>query len=293
MPKKYIGFILLIAVTLAAMIFIAYPHPASAQCGSSASSCKSCHEVQKVMPVNTKGAWHTQHAFGDFCAFCHSGNTKSKDKTAAHTGMLDVFADVKGACQSCHPNDYMDRAKKYANVLGKPIGTGTRSGTNPTGTSATTNVVNTDCGPAAPIGGKTIDLNKVYAGLEEKMPNVLGNAILIGLILGVVFVFAGLIFYYERPLPRAIAAFRQLLTTPVAVPEGVTSRPELGTLLPLLAASDAGTVRAITHLLLDHENGPRILQALSHLDLRALAELGESDQKALASLLTLAKEMKS
>lgn len=291
MQKKHIGIFLLLAILLASIVFIAYPRPADAQCGSSASSCKNCHEVQKADPVNTKGVWHTQHAFGDFCAFCHSGNTKDKDKTGAHKGMVDVFADVKGACQSCHPNDYVDRAKKYADVLGKTIGTG--SGTTPIATGAPATTDNTNCGPAAPTGSQTIDLNIVYAGADEKMPNVVGNAILIGLIIAVALVLFGLIFYYEKPLPRSLAAFRRLLATPVTAPEGVTSRPELGSLLPLLSSSDPGTVRAVTQLLSDRENGPRILKALSHLDLRALADLGESDQKALASLLTLAKEMKA
>lgn len=303
MKRKQIGFFLLMALALAGILFIAYPRPAEAQCGSSASSCKDCHEVKKVDSVNTKGVWHTAHAFGDFCVFCHSGNTKSKDQTGAHTGMLDPLADVKGACQSCHPNDYMDRAKKYADALGKTIGTGASTGAAPTNASATTNAGNPNCGPAAPTGSQTIDLNKVYAGLDTPAPNILGNAILIGLIVAVVLMLLGLVFYYERPLPRAMTAFRQLLAAPamavtpegltLTMPERVVARPELEPLLPLLSNSDPATVRAVTQLLSDRENGPRVLKALSHLDLRALAELGESDQKALASLLTLAKEMKS
>lgn len=298
MQKKHIGFLLLLAVTVAVIGFIAMPRPADAQCGSSASSCKDCHEVKKTAPVNTKGAWHTQHAFGDFCAFCHSGNTKSKDQTAAHTGMLGPLDDVKGACQSCHPNDYMDRAKKYADTLGKPIGSGGTSASPASASGTTTTASAGNCGPAAPAGSLTIDLNKVYAGIDQKGPNVLGNGILIGLIVVVALVLAGLMFYYEKPLPRGIAAFRQLLATPVLAPESangapVAQRPELGTLLPLLSSIDASTLRALQTLLADQENGPRILKALSHLDLSALAELGEGDQKALASLLTLAKEMKS
>jgi hypothetical protein len=292
MERKHLGFFLLIALSLAGIVLIAYPRTAAAQCGSSASSCKNCHEVQKADPVNAKGAWHTQHAFGDFCAFCHSGNTKTKDKVVAHTGMLVPLDDVKGACQSCHPNDYMERAKKYADVLGKPIGTGGPVTTAPI-TGTTTTASNTNCGPAAPTGGQTIDLNRVYAGLDDKAPNVLGNAILIGLIVAITLVLTGLIFYYEKPLPRGIAAFHSLLATPVTAPESMVPRPELGALLPLLSNADAGTMRALTQLLSDRENGPRILKALSHLDLRALAELGESDQKALASLLTLAREMKA
>src|SRR5450759_1323790 len=49
-------------------IWLASAQPVHAQCGSQASSCKNCHETQGQMPVNNDGtAWHTQHAFGDFC----------------------------------------------------------------------------------------------------------------------------------------------------------------------------------------------------------------------------------
>ena len=295
MRKKHIGFFLLMALLFAMVVFIAYPRPANAQCGSSGSSCRNCHEVQKADPVNAKGAWHTGHACGDFCEFCHAGNVKAKDKAAAHTGMLEPLADVKGACQSCHPNDYMDRAKKYADALGKPIGTGTSPSAMPPGAGTATTAGNVNCGPAAPTGGQVIDLNKVYAGLDQAGPNVIGNAILIALISAITLVLVGLIFYYERPVPRAVAAFRQLLATPVmaTAPASGMPSPELGSVLSLLSSSDPATVQAVTQLLSDHENGPRILKALSHIDLRALAKLGESDQKALASLLTLVKEMKS
>lgn len=293
MRKKHIGFFLLMTTLVATVILIAYPRPADAQCGSSGSSCRNCHEVQKADPVNTKGVWHTAHAFGDFCAFCHSGNAKSKDKAAAHTGMLEPLADVKGACQSCHPNDYMDRAKKYADALGKPIGTGTGASAPPSSASTPTTASNTNCAPVAPTGGQVIDLNKVYAGLDQRGPNVIGNAILIALIFAVALVLIGLIFYYEKPLPRGIAAYRHLLTMPVAVSQAVSTRPELGALLPLLASSDPATVRAVTQMLSDRENGPRLVQAVGRLDLSALVNLDEREQKALAALLTLAKEMKA
>ena len=294
MPRQHIRFLLLMAAMLAIITVIALPRPTSAQCGSAASSCKSCHEVQKVDPVNAKGAWHTAHAFGDFCEFCHAGNAKSKDKTVAHTGMLAPLADVKAGCQACHPNDYMDRAQKYATALGKPIGSGGTPASAAPIAAAGATTDNSNCGPAAPTGGQVIDLNKVYAGLDQAGPNILGNGILIALIVAVALALAGLVFYYEKPLPRAIATFRQILATSVvSSPEKLGTRGDVGTLLPLLSSSDPGTVRAVTQLLSDRENGPRILKALSHLDLRALAELGESDQKALASLLTLAKEMQS
>ena len=63
-----------------------------AQCGSAASSCKNCHEVKGEDAVNAKGDWHTQHAFGDFCEFCHAGNVQAADKTAAHQGLVANLA---------------------------------------------------------------------------------------------------------------------------------------------------------------------------------------------------------
>ena len=94
-----LGLVLLIA----SGVWLATAQPASAQCGSQASSCKNCHEVQGQKPVNNDGtAWHQSHAFGDFCYICHGGNSQVMDKTAAHTGMVPPLSDVKAACQQCH-----------------------------------------------------------------------------------------------------------------------------------------------------------------------------------------------
>jgi len=99
--------------------------PASAQCGSQASSCKNCHEVQGQLSVNSDGTgWHQSHAFGDFCYICHAGNNQAKDKTAAHEGMVDPLSDVQASCQQCHVTDLQERAQVYASALGVEIGSG-------------------------------------------------------------------------------------------------------------------------------------------------------------------------
>jgi hypothetical protein len=96
---------------------------ASAQCGSQASSCKNCHEVQGQKPVNNDGTgWHQSHAFGDFCYICHAGNQQATDKDTAHAGMVPPLQDVKASCQQCHPNDLQERAQVYATTLGIEIG---------------------------------------------------------------------------------------------------------------------------------------------------------------------------
>lgn len=88
------------------------------QCGSQASSCKNCHEVQAEMPVNNDGTgWHESHAFGDFCIFCHAGNDQATEALAAHTAMVSPLSDVKAACQQCHSADLTERAQVYATIL--------------------------------------------------------------------------------------------------------------------------------------------------------------------------------
>ncbi len=100
------------------------------QCGSQASSCKTCHEVQASDPVNNDGTgWHESHAFGDFCIFCHAGNEQATDKDAAHTGMVAPLSDIDTACKACHSSDLMERAQVYAVALGVEIGSGSSTPT--------------------------------------------------------------------------------------------------------------------------------------------------------------------
>lgn len=104
---------------------------AEAQCGTQASSCKNCHETQGKKPVNNDGkAWHTSHAFGDFCQFCHAGNVQSMDQAEAHKGMAKPLADVKLSCSACHQKDYIEKAQVYAAALGVTLKV--NSGNTPT-----------------------------------------------------------------------------------------------------------------------------------------------------------------
>ncbi len=169
-------------------LWLATATPASAQCGSQASSCKSCHEVQAELPVNGDGtSWHTAHAFGDFCYICHAGNNQAKDKAEAHTGMVAPLSDVKASCQQCHPNDLTERAQVYATALGVEIGTGSggpAAGEPVTVAEAPVSVA------AVPVSSeiKYDDPNLVdyVARYDEivlgKKPINWGNAILLGLI---------------------------------------------------------------------------------------------------------------
>ncbi len=111
----FLGALMLVIGTA---LWLLQPQPVKAQCGSQASSCKTCHEVEGQKPVNNDGSkWHESHAFGDFCVFCHAGNQQATDKVAAHTGMVPPLSDVKSACQSCHSADLDSRVQVYAAIL--------------------------------------------------------------------------------------------------------------------------------------------------------------------------------
>lgn len=122
MHKKKLFVTMIIAgilLTIAAIPWLATAQPVKAQCGSQASTCKDCHEVQGQTPVNADGTgWHQSHAFGDFCYICHAGNQQATDKDAAHVGMVSPLADTKASCQQCHPKDLDARAKVYTDILG-------------------------------------------------------------------------------------------------------------------------------------------------------------------------------
>jgi hypothetical protein len=119
-PRILIPVILMVIM---AAIFV-WPTPVGAQCGTQASSCKNCHEVQSQDSVSAKGDWHIQHAFGDFCEFCHAGNVTATDKDAAHTGMVPPMADIKTSCQQCHTADLTEKAQVYATELGITLDSG-------------------------------------------------------------------------------------------------------------------------------------------------------------------------
>jgi hypothetical protein len=141
--------ILLISVS-AVFISLITVQPASAQCGTSASSCKTCHEVEAKDPVNTDGTkWHQSHAFGDFCSFCHAGNQQATLKDEAHNGLVPPLSDPKAACQSCHTNDLNERVQVYAVLLKKPAdGSSTSNSVAPTTVAAQ--------GPAQSSGTATV-----------------------------------------------------------------------------------------------------------------------------------------
>ncbi len=190
--KKTAFYFLLAGVTIVIVtgILLATTTPASAQCGSQASSCKNCHEVQAEMPVNADGTgWHQSHAFGDFCYICHAGNNQAIDKAAAHEGMVAPLSDVAASCQQCHVADLQDRAQVYATTLGVEIGSGSVAPVSGGSDAVPVSVVSAPVTESNQCNEVVVDDPNVinYAqNYDEivlgKKPTNWGNMILIGMI---------------------------------------------------------------------------------------------------------------
>jgi hypothetical protein len=248
MSLRFSRLLILITVglSLPLLVWMAMPEPqAFAQCGTQASSCKTCHEIQGKLKVNAKGAWHIQHSFGDFCVFCHAGDTKAKDKAQAHKGLVAPLDDVGASCAACHESDCDARAENYAAVLGVTVGQGSGGSSTPRGPTPLLPFV----AKVAGVGDQpsTLPEQPLFAGssassgdkepADEQTVNW-GNVVLAALALVLSLGGGGLVFWNER---RRAASSNW--------GELVTRRPELGELMPMLAKSDAQTVRVITQTL--------------------------------------------
>ena len=236
---------------------------ADAQCGSQASSCKNCHEVQGQDPVNTDGnGWHTGHAFGDFCYICHGGNNQAADKDAAHAGMAPPLSDVQAACQQCHSDDLMARAQVYAAALGVEVGTGggaapaAAAPAQPTPASpAATESPAPAPGGALVVEQPTIDYVQQYneSVLGEKPVNW-GNLIL-GLLIALIVVVGGGFVIHKEGL--------------VSITFGETKKPkgeypiDVVAMLPEIASLKPQARKSLKHILGSPKKAERILSLIA------------------------------
>lgn len=321
----------LVLFTLGLALLLSPQTLVQAQCGASASSCKNCHEVNAKHPVNGSGEWHIKHAFGDFCSFCHGGDVQATDQDKAHVGMYYPLADIKTACQSCHPTDAQDRAKVYAVALGVDLNKPGAASTGPgntggsSGGAGTTPGTDTVAIPLKPIAapgetaasGALIDYNRRY---EIDVLHILdsgraGNIVFA--VAGVLLLVVGgaLAWHYEhlgdlwrkaRALPewyRRADEYRvngpvvntPQVSAPVAttVPSAAVARPNapVGSLPAALANLDDQTQSALRTLLADPQHGAAILRALSQLDASLIDSLQSLDRRDRALLIALVEKL--
>lgn len=277
--------------------------PVNAQCGSQASSCKNCHEVQGQDPVNNDGTgWHESHAFGDFCEFCHAGNVQSLDKDEAHTGMVAPLEDVQASCASCHPADLMEKAEVYASILGVEAGTG--GGSRPsTGSDAGETTGGNDTGESSPADSppagalivddaEVIDYNQRYdeTVLGKRTINW-GNLIVTAMIVLVAGGGGGFVIWNERRLraPEAVEVSNPPDTAKQSgeLP-GLNGYPdEILLLMPKIAKLNPVGLHALKRLLDDPEEASELLHSLSRLDPELVRTIRRLDRDSRALLLAL------
>lgn len=250
------------ALVISAGVFLATAAPAQAQCGSQASSCKNCHEVQGKDPVNADGTgWHQSHAFGDFCYICHAGNNQAMDKDAAHEGMVAPLSDVKAACQQCHVNDLEARAKVYADALGVTLGSGPASPA-PGMSEAAPSTGGGSAPAAAPVQGcndvvvddpNAINYKQNYDEIVlGRKPVNWGNLILIGMI-GLMLVGGGGFVITREKLVSV--KFGDTRKVDAEYPADVVE------MLPQIAGLKTGARKSLKNLL-DHKKADKVLDLI-------------------------------
>jgi hypothetical protein len=279
----------------AVAIMISVP-AATAQCGSQASSCKNCHEVQGQMPINDKGEWHVSHAFGDFCEFCHAGNVQAMEVEAAHTGMVAPLFDIKASCAACHPSDTQELAEVYAVALGVEIGSGgSTGGAAPEGPSSSGG------GSQGGAGIEIVSPETVTEGLVDfnlryeeevlgKRSINWGNLILGIMIVGVAAGGGGFVFWNERRIRAAleptVEVEEEVVPEHVLTIEGVS--PDVSALIPQIEALNPLGRKALAKLLENPEAASDLLYRLSRLDPDLVRQVRGLDRDTRSLLLAMA-----
>jgi len=100
----------LIAAQAVLALLVCAHHARAQSCGAQRSTCAACHVERGERPIDD-GAWHTDHAIGDFCATCHGGDPEAPARAAAHVGLVDPLGAAR--CASCHA-DADARVARYA-----------------------------------------------------------------------------------------------------------------------------------------------------------------------------------
>ncbi len=301
-----------VGLFLVASLFFLWPATdASAQCGSQASSCKNCHEVQGQDPVNNDGTgWHQSHAFGDFCAICHAGNAQSMNVDEAHTGMVSPLFDINASCLSCHPADVEALAQVYATTLGVEIGSGgPAGGSTGGGAGATTGGSSAASGSFAPAAsappaasGSVVVDTSTTPGIvdysQQYNETVLGQRTInwgnIILAVSSVLLFAGgSVFVYtnERKL-RGLSALPKA-AAPAAAAEPVNPADysqEVLAFLPQIARLNPIGRHALQRLLEDPDQAADLLVNLSRLDPELVQKMRGLNRESRALLLALSAE---
>lgn len=277
-------------VVLLGSFWLTPPKVTEAACGASTSSCKTCHEVKGEDPVSKKGAWHTQHSFGDFCQACHLGSATETDKVKAHAGLVAPLDQPDQSCASCHPADSAARAVKYGGTIVPSTTTGTPAtpGTPATGSAAGETGATTPSAAAIqipPNDNPNFDL--IDFNVNHMVPWL---AWVIGIINAFMLIVLGVLIWRWK---KGFWPWTVLIGREKKVPFS-TLPPEVQEVFTQLLNGEMKTVLSL-HEILKREQGNQVIQAVSHLPeniLTQLQSLDENELKSLSSLTEVRKNVK-
>lgn len=302
--KQHILLFVLAGILLFSAALLMPGSSARAQCGSQASSCKSCHEVQAKDPVNADGTgWHESHAFGDFCYICHAGNSQSMDEATAHAGMVAPLSDIQAACQTCHPNDAQELAQVYAAQLGVTVGEGSPPSPPPMSGSSDDGNVGGEAAPqpaSQPESSSSLVLGdpaivdyqqryeEVVTGVRPiNVGNVIAGTLVFSFLLG-----GGAFVVYNERKRADLPFFRQrseLTATRVKELEQIEGLPaEVVALLPQIAKLNPLGLHALQRLLENPDAASALFHSLSRLDPELVNRVRGLDRSSRELLLALA-----
>lgn len=291
------------------MVGLMWPSTASAQCGSSASSCKNCHEVQGEYPVNNDGtSWHEAHAFGDFCEFCHAGNVQATDKEGAHTGMEEPLDNVQASCGNCHAADLDERVEVYATALGVEVDSGGSGGgaapsagdeppaadTDAAAPADTSDATTAPAPPPAAPSGMTVDDPNVVDYVARYNEEVLGirtvnqgNRILFGLIIVILIGGGAFVIWNERRRRHG----RIPVSTDIKAEQAAnypSYPPQVVALLPRIAALSPDAQNDLYQFLENPDKAQILLRDMVRLEPDLVNQVRRLDKESQALLLALA-----
>jgi hypothetical protein len=290
-----ISLVVAAALLFSAALYLWTAGAAQAQCGSQASSCKSCHEVQQQGPVNTKGDWHIQHSLSDACANCHGGNVQAAEKDAAHQGMVAPLGDVVANCGLCHPGEETALGQRYADQLGVTLGAGNTppSAGTPAAPAPTPSGNVAPAGGAPPAaGGVVVDYNQRYDETVLGQTPVNWGNIIVGIIVVALLAGGGSFVYWNERRLRRLAGKEPVKPKPVAAtPLALDDYPlEVLALLPALKRLNPAGVHALARLLDNPDEASDLLLSLSRLDPDLVRRVRALDSDSRALLLAMAHD---
>jgi hypothetical protein len=202
----------LISISLAGVLLLAFAiwlsmpaYTVNAQC-KNLSSCKNCHEVQAQKPVNSVGAWHTDHANYDLCAVCHGGAREAQTAEEAHAGLKTNLADMPASCRECHSADLESKFQVYASALNVTDRSALDQAQNTSALTGLSDLLGAQAARAAPLPGaasSAVAPGAAAKPAESKPVNVTGNWVLAGLLIAGVLGGGSAITWNERRRAQA------------------------------------------------------------------------------------------